>query len=94
VIAEGAKNRDESRGGHYKPAFDKRDDAAWLRTTLAFHDGADDARSAVRYVRAFDYALLGETVAVTDAVDVSLVKPRVRKYEAAGAASAAATGKV
>jgi succinate dehydrogenase / fumarate reductase flavoprotein subunit len=31
-------------------------------------------------------------VHVTDAVDVSLVRPRPRKYETAGAASAAAKG--
>ncbi len=94
VIAQGARARDESRGGHYKLDFEKRDDSAWLRTTLAMHDGVAEGRSQVRYVRGFDYALLGATVAVTDAVDVSLVKPRVRKYEAAGAASAAATGKI
>ena len=43
----------------------------------------------MRFVRELDYALLGETVHVTDAVDVSLVRPRPRKYETAGAASGA-----
>ena len=90
VIAQGAKNRDESRGAHYKPAFPKRDDANWLRTTLAVHK----AVGSVEYVRAFDYNCAGETVKVTDAVDASLVAPRERKYEQAGAASAAAAGKL
>jgi succinate dehydrogenase / fumarate reductase flavoprotein subunit len=91
VIARGARARDESRGAHYKPEFAQRDDANWLRTTLAFHEGAANGTpDAVRYVREFDYALAGERVHVSDAVDVSLVRPRARKYETAGAASASA----
>jgi succinate dehydrogenase / fumarate reductase flavoprotein subunit len=91
VIAQGARSRDESRGAHYKPEFVQRDDANWLRTTLALHEGArNGSPDRVRFVRELDYALLGETVHVTDAVDVSLVRPRPRKYETAGAASSAA----
>jgi len=48
----------------------------------------------VKYVREVDYAIGGKTIHVTDAVDTSLVAPRERKYETAGAASAAATGKL
>jgi succinate dehydrogenase / fumarate reductase flavoprotein subunit len=90
VIALGARNRDESRGAHYKPAFPKRDDANFQRTTLAKHAGP----GAVEFVQSFDYACAGQNVHVTDAVDTSLVTPRERKYEQAGAASAAATGKL
>lgn len=90
VIALGAKSRDESRGAHYKPEFPKRNDAEWLRTTLAVHAG----RGAVKFVREFDYACAGKPIHVTDAVDTSLVAPRERKYDQAGAASAAATGKL
>ncbi len=86
VIAQGAKNRDESRGAHYKPAFPKRDDQNFMRTTLARHKKVGD----VEYVREFDYTCAGTRVHVTDAIDVSLVKPRERKYEQAGAASAVA----
>jgi succinate dehydrogenase / fumarate reductase flavoprotein subunit len=86
VIAQGARNRDESRGAHYKPEFPDRDDAKWMRTTLAQHAG----KGEVTFLRSFDYSCAGETVHVTDAVDVSLVKPRERKYEKAGAASAEA----
>jgi succinate dehydrogenase / fumarate reductase flavoprotein subunit len=89
VIAQGAKNRDESRGAHFKPDFKQRDDENWLRTTIALY-AADGKRTAVNYVRSLEYPLLGKTVHVTDAVDVSLVKPRPRKYETAGAASATA----
>jgi succinate dehydrogenase / fumarate reductase, flavoprotein subunit len=91
VIALGARCRDESRGAHFKPEFPQRDDAKWLRSTLAFHQ-ADGSKSGVRYERFFAYPLLGKTITVTDEVDISLVKPRARKYEAAGAASAAAAG--
>lgn len=90
VIAQGARNRDESRGAHYKPEFPKRNDEEWLRTTLAIHE----KKGAVKYVRELDYAIGGQSIHVTDAVDVSLVAPRERKYEQAGAASAAATGKL
>jgi len=90
VIAQGARNRDESRGAHYKPAFPTRNDAEWLRTTLAVHEGV----GAIKFVRGFDYKLGGKSIAITDAVDTSLVTPRERKYEQAGAASAAATGKL
>ncbi|GIM44462.1 succinate dehydrogenase flavoprotein subunit [Collibacillus ludicampi] len=35
VITLGALNRNESRGAHYKPEFPKRDDANWLKHTMA-----------------------------------------------------------
>jgi succinate dehydrogenase / fumarate reductase, flavoprotein subunit len=35
VVTLGALARDESRGAHYKPEFPKRDDANWLKTTVA-----------------------------------------------------------
>jgi succinate dehydrogenase / fumarate reductase flavoprotein subunit len=55
VIAQGARNRDESRGAHYKPDFSKRNDAEWLRTTMAVHE----QKGAVKYVRELDYASAG-----------------------------------
>jgi succinate dehydrogenase flavoprotein subunit len=91
VIAQGARNRDESRGAHFKPAFKERDDAQWLRTTLALHEQGEGGHDRVKYVRELDYAIHGKGVHVTDAVDTSLVRPRPRKYEQAGAASAVAT---
>lgn len=90
VVATGAKNRDESRGAHYKPKFEKRNDADWLRTTLAKHE----EKGSVKFIRELDYSIGGTSIHVTDAVDTTLVTPRERKYEQAGAASAAATGKL
>ena len=87
VIAQGARNRDESRGAHFKPAFKDRNDAEWLRTTLALHQPGD-GRASIEYVRGFDYSINGKSLRATDHVDITLVKPRVRKYETAGAASA------
>jgi succinate dehydrogenase / fumarate reductase flavoprotein subunit len=88
VIARGARDRDESRGAHFKPELPQRDDPGWLRTTLALHEGGSNgAPPVVRYLRELDYTLLGSRVHVTDAVDLSLVRPRPRKYEVADAAS-------
>src|ERR1044071_6806375 len=39
VITLGALNRNESRGAHYKPEFPNRDDANWLKTTIAEYSG-------------------------------------------------------
>ncbi len=96
VIAQGARNRDESRGAHFKPAFKDRNDADWLRTTLAFHKPGDQKSggAGVDYRRSLEYTLAGQRVHVTDAVDTSLVAPRARKYETAGAASASAKGEL
>jgi succinate dehydrogenase / fumarate reductase flavoprotein subunit len=38
VITKGALLRDEFRGAHYKPEFPTRDDAHWLKTTIATFD--------------------------------------------------------
>uniref|UniRef100_A0A832I3X3 succinate dehydrogenase n=1 Tax=Eiseniibacteriota bacterium TaxID=2212470 RepID=A0A832I3X3_UNCEI len=43
VVTIGARRRDESRGAHFKPDFPKRDDAQWLKTTVATH-GPDGPR--------------------------------------------------
>jgi succinate dehydrogenase / fumarate reductase, flavoprotein subunit len=37
VITQGALNRNESRGAHYKPDFPERDDDNFLKTTIARH---------------------------------------------------------
>jgi succinate dehydrogenase / fumarate reductase flavoprotein subunit len=38
VITKGALLRDEFRGAHYKPSFPERDDAHFLKTTIAQYD--------------------------------------------------------
>jgi len=42
VITKGALLRDEFRGAHYKPEFPERDDANFLKTTLASFDASKD----------------------------------------------------
>src|ERR1700747_856199 len=64
VITLGALARNESRGAHYKPEFPDRDDANWLKTTIASYNGGN--------IR-LDY----------EAVDISLLPLRERKYTAA-----------
>jgi succinate dehydrogenase / fumarate reductase flavoprotein subunit len=39
VVAECALNRQESRGGHSREDFPKRDDQNWLKHTLAWKKG-------------------------------------------------------
>jgi succinate dehydrogenase / fumarate reductase, flavoprotein subunit len=64
VICRGALQRNESRGAHYKPDFPQRDDANWLKTTVAqFNDGAP----------------LEPKYSFED-VDTSLIVPRLRSY--------------
>ncbi|MFC4403731.1 succinate dehydrogenase flavoprotein subunit [Gracilibacillus xinjiangensis] len=43
VITQGAYNRNESRGAHYKPEFPERNDEEWLKTTMASFDTANNA---------------------------------------------------
>ena len=62
VVAQGALARNESRGAHYKPEFPNRDDANWMKTTLA------------------TWTAKGPKLEYK-AVDVSLQKPELRKYD-------------
>jgi len=43
TILRGALTRNESRGAHYKPAYPNRDDANYLKTTLASYDVMSDS---------------------------------------------------
>lgn len=43
AILKGALQRNESRGAHYKPQFKDRDDAAYLKATLASYDAATNS---------------------------------------------------
>jgi len=99
VIAQGARNRDECRGAHYKPDFDEknpkavnpigRDDKNWLRSTLAKWGGRDGAQSKVEFVREFDYSIGSERIHITDEVDISLKALQKRDYTKKKAAFAA-----
>ncbi len=41
VITMGALARNETRGAHYKPEFPERDDANFLKTTIASYNGGN-----------------------------------------------------
>ncbi|MBB5172672.1 succinate dehydrogenase flavoprotein subunit [Texcoconibacillus texcoconensis] len=43
AITQGALNRNESRGAHYKPEFPERNDEEWLKTTKARFDRENKA---------------------------------------------------
>src|SRR5688500_11132235 len=43
AILRGALLRNESRGAHYKPAFSQRNDAEFLKATIATYDAANDS---------------------------------------------------
>jgi succinate dehydrogenase / fumarate reductase, flavoprotein subunit len=64
----GALNRNESRGAHFKPEFPERDDANFMKTTMAAWS-SDGPR--------FSW----------EPVDVSLIKPRPRRYDVEKSAS-------
>jgi succinate dehydrogenase / fumarate reductase, flavoprotein subunit len=90
VIAEGARNRDECRGAHYKPDLDDknpkatnpvgRDDKNWLRSTLAKWGGRSGALSKVEFIREFDYSIGSQRYHVTDEIDISLKELQKRDY--------------
>jgi len=76
VVAKGALLRDESRGAHYKPDYPERDDARFLKTTMAnFKDDGQHGEVEITYAD----------------VDTSLIKPRKRVYDVDKKAGAAAT---
>jgi succinate dehydrogenase / fumarate reductase flavoprotein subunit len=56
AILKGALMRDESRGAHYKPNFKERDDANFLKATIATYDKGTD--SAVISYGAVDTSLV------------------------------------
>jgi succinate dehydrogenase / fumarate reductase flavoprotein subunit len=43
AILKGALQRNESRGAHYKPAYPDRNDAEFLKTTIATYDAATNS---------------------------------------------------
>ena len=67
VVTKGAELRDESRGAHYKPEFPERNDEKFLKTTIASYDPKDGP--------------VGGPQISYEAVDISLIKPRPRKYD-------------
>lgn len=51
AMTKGALLRNESRGAHFKPEFSKRNDADWLKTTVAiYREGRDEPEIQYRSV--------------------------------------------
>jgi succinate dehydrogenase / fumarate reductase flavoprotein subunit len=70
VTVAGAVNRTESRGAHAREDFESRDDANWMKHTLAWFD---DATGKV----AIDYRPVH---AYTMSNDVAYIEPKARVY--------------
>ncbi|WP_287459539.1 succinate dehydrogenase flavoprotein subunit [Sphingomonas sp.] len=73
VTMKGADNRKESRGAHMHEDFPERDDANWMKHTIATFDGwgGKGGATTIDYRPVHDYTL-------TD--DVDYIKPKKRVY--------------
>jgi succinate dehydrogenase / fumarate reductase flavoprotein subunit len=87
VITIGALQRDESRGAHYKPDFPERNDEKFMKTTITTHKGPQGVSSVSPFGKD-----QGSPEFSYEPIDVSLVKPRARKYDVDKAATPAGQG--
>jgi succinate dehydrogenase / fumarate reductase flavoprotein subunit len=75
AILQGALLRNESRGAHYKPAYAERDDANFLKATIATYDAARDVPQ-ISYA-AVDTSLVTPRARTYGKKDDSAAKPAV-----------------
>ena len=73
VTIAGAVNRKESRGAHAHEDYPNRDDAEWMKHTIAWFDGWGGTGGGVR----IDYRPVHEYT-LTD--EISYIKPKARVY--------------
>jgi succinate dehydrogenase / fumarate reductase flavoprotein subunit len=102
VITLGALQRDESRGAHYKPDFPERDDARFLKTTVARFVGPEAAPELTyedvdtQYIkprpRRYDVAGAEPAKATEPAAPAPVAAPASGNGAGAAAATATASG--
>jgi len=78
VITIGAMKRNESRGAHYKPEFPNRDDEKFMKTTIATYQKPSSIRGDQPFGTPKEQ---GAPEFSYEPIDVSLIKPRQRKYD-------------
>ena len=88
VVTIGALKRDESRGAHWKPDFPERNDEKFMKTTMARFKTPSSFSESSPFGGPSDQGTPSFTY---DPVDVSLIKPRARKYDVDKQASAPAS---
>ncbi|USI74480.1 succinate dehydrogenase flavoprotein subunit [Sphingomonas morindae] len=71
VTMHSAANRKESRGAHMHEDFPERNDAEWMKHTIAWFDGGTAEKVAIDYRPVHEYTLTDE---------VEYIKPKARVY--------------